>query len=173
VRLPKGPRVKVKVTKEKIQDAVRGDSSHCMIAESLKEAVPFAKSVSVDMASIRFSDPARGLRYMYMTPRSAQLCLVDFDQGKPPEPFEFTIYGAHVVRMNRQSKHAAKSPPQKKAEARQRLHDTLAKSRLVVRAKGLAPEVVGGRLDPSGSFAKRRAFGIRLLGRSPAELSAE
>lgn len=41
-KAPRAPRVHVQVDTDAIEDATRGDSGHCMIAESLKKAVPDA-----------------------------------------------------------------------------------------------------------------------------------
>jgi hypothetical protein len=100
-RVPHGPRVDVNVTKP-IMDLSKGrNSSHCMIAEALRDARPDAASISVDLQTIRFSLPNRRLRYTYLTPRIAQLALIKFDQGQMPEPFSFSLKGAHVTSMFR------------------------------------------------------------------------
>lgn len=91
------PRVHVNVTGDVIEAAERRDSSHCMIADAIRVAVPNAKFISVDLATIRFTDLLAGKRYIYLTPRSAQLALVKFDQGEATEPFQFRIDRAHVL----------------------------------------------------------------------------
>src|SRR5262245_57512785 len=72
------PRGLVRVTDELIETALPKNSEHCMIADAVKIAFPGAKGVSVDLATIRFSDPEKGLRYIYLTPRIAQTALVEF-----------------------------------------------------------------------------------------------
>ena len=62
-----------------------------MIADAVREALPEVKSISVDLQTIRFSDPGRGQRYTYLTPMIAQDYLVAFDEGQPLEPFEFRL----------------------------------------------------------------------------------
>ena len=52
------PRVNVQVTPDIINVAARRDSGHCMIADALRLAVPEAQSVSVDLATIRWTDNA-------------------------------------------------------------------------------------------------------------------
>lgn len=95
---PRSPRLQVTITPEIIARAMPANSKACMIAEAIKEAFPDAKAVSVDLQSCRFTDPARGLRYTYLTPRTAQKPLIDFDQGIEPRPFEITLKNAHVTR---------------------------------------------------------------------------
>jgi hypothetical protein len=87
------PRIKIQVTKEIIANACKADSARCMIADALKVAYPDAQAVIVDLQLIRFSDPKSGRRYEYLTPQRCQVGLVDFDQGIPPEPFEFRLQG--------------------------------------------------------------------------------
>lgn len=91
------PKVHVQVTQEIIDKAQRRDSSHCMIADAVAAAVPNARYISVDLATIRFTDPNAGVRYVYLTPRSAQAALLAFDQGEPTEPFGLRLQGAHVL----------------------------------------------------------------------------
>src|SRR5688572_22178065 len=79
-RTPRAPRVIVNVTQEMIDRSMVKDSSHCMIAETVRAAVPSAQYVAVDIQTIRFSDPKRRLRYTYLTPRIAQVPIVQFDQ---------------------------------------------------------------------------------------------
>lgn len=92
------PRITVAVTREIIDLSERRNSSHCMIAEAVKRSVPEARHVSVDLATIRFTDPNKRLRYIYLTPRKAQYALLDFDQGHHAEPFEVQLRAAQVVR---------------------------------------------------------------------------
>lgn len=84
-------RVTVNVTQELIDRAEKRDSSHCMIADAVRAALPEAKSVSVDLVTIRFTDPAKNQRYIYLTPLTAQQALVDLDQGRHNEPFKFVL----------------------------------------------------------------------------------
>lgn len=170
VRLPRAPKVVVKVTEEIIKESVKADSSHCMIAESLKRQVPSARSISVDIASIRFSDREVGLRYIYMTPRIAQVPIIEFDQGRIPEPFQFQLSGGHVIRMGGHSKFRSGKGTQAQVESARRLHAALGKTRLRPPKNAgptSVPERVGGKAPPTTAFAKRRAFGIRMLGRVP------
>lgn len=96
------PQLKVELTREGIDAAKERDSSHCMIAEAVKTAFPGAAYVSVDLQTIRFSDPEKHLRYTYLTPRTAQIALVNFDQGRTPEPFAFRLGRGQVTRSGQQ-----------------------------------------------------------------------
>lgn len=80
-RYPSARDVKLTISHDLIQQSMQRNSGHCMIAEAVKMAVPDARHVSVDIATIRFSDPARNVRFTYLTPRKAQEALVAFDQG--------------------------------------------------------------------------------------------
>jgi hypothetical protein len=165
-RKPNSPRLHLDITKELIQAAVPRDSNHCMIAEAVKIAFPGARGVAVDLATIRFSDRKKRLRYSYMTPRIAQATLVNFDQGRKPEPFSFLLRGAMVTRAVSSStghkKTARRSPTKAQSEATR-------KATLVRRNEGLVPERVGGKTPPlqkssdNVPFSRRRAFGLRAL----------
>jgi len=85
-------RINVQVSQEHINLATRADSSHCMIADALRAALPDAKKVSVDLQTIRFTDPKKGQRFTYLTPTIAQDYLVAFDQGLPLTPFNFSLH---------------------------------------------------------------------------------
>ena len=84
-------RIRVNVTKELIEAAIPLDSSHCMIADAIKVAVPEARSVIVDLAAIRWTNPREGKRYIYFTPGSVQDVLLQFDNGVKPRPFRFDL----------------------------------------------------------------------------------
>lgn len=171
-RTPKAPWVKVQVTEEQIKGAVQRDSGHCMIAEATRAAFPDAKAVSVDLQTVRFTDPRRGLRYTYLTPRPAIVALVKWDQGDMPEPFNFTLRGGHVTRSGSNSLRRPLSPKeqeQRKRAAAAGRKARLNRARLVVRKNdGHVPDRVGGRTPPlmrkdNVPLARRRAFGLRAL----------
>ena len=77
-------RVTLDITEEIINRAVRADSNACVIADAIKAQVPNATAVTVDLATIRWSDKAAGKRYIYLTPQGAQLTVYAFDRGIPP-----------------------------------------------------------------------------------------
>lgn len=168
------PRLRVAVTQDIIDSAVPKDSGHCMIAEAIAAAYPTATWISVDLATIRFTDEAAGYRYIYLTPRPAQAALLDFDQGVTPQPFHFVVTAAQIV---------ASGGGRRGQEAR------LAKLRNTDPATGEAansgehavPVKAGGKAPPSGALAatrdaktrrevknvakvgRRREFGLRAI----------
>ncbi len=94
--------VRVQVTDELIASATPRNSSHCMIADAIQAAVPQAKQIAVDLATIRFTDPDKNMRYIFLTPRSAQTALLLFDQGLPVDTFDFVLRtAAQVVRTGK------------------------------------------------------------------------
>jgi hypothetical protein len=132
-----------------------------MIAEAVRSAVPDARSVSVDLQTIRFTDAERGLRYVYLTPRIGQMALVDFDQGRLPEPFSMQLRGGQVILSGNRGRRE-RSPKQ--------VEQSMAalKKAALVKAKSTTNrtvERVGGKAPPVGSFARRRQFGLKALDR--------
>ncbi len=83
--------LQVDVSSDIITKSSRRDSSHCMIADAIQAALPVARSVSVDLATIRFTEPKKGRRFVYLTPPGAQRALILFDQGGKVDPFVFTL----------------------------------------------------------------------------------
>lgn len=175
INYPDGPKFFVDVTAEMIAEAVRGNSSHCMISEAIKDARPEAMWVSTDLQTIRFTDRERGLRFTYLTPRKAQLALLNFDQGIDPEPFRFRLGQAQVT---------ASGNPKNRP-------DKLRKAKIVqphgqANAGGNVARRVGGSTAPLGALSdtkkrpskktdaapitagqrtgKRREFGLRAMG---------
>ena len=61
MRTPKGPQITLDVTSDIISASRPRDSRHCMIAEALRTAYPAASKISVDLATIRFTDKKKGL----------------------------------------------------------------------------------------------------------------
>lgn len=162
-RYPRGPRLKVKITAELIELAKVRDSSHCMIAEAVRDVFPPAAHISVDIQTIRFSIPDRGIRCTYLTPRIAQVGIVDFDQGETPKPFSFQLIGAQVTRMLRRAK--SQVAPRPRSEAQKA---AVAKATAVLRpdpGNRVVPDKIGGRTPPLSRYAHRREFGLRALRR--------
>ncbi|MGH3094822.1 MAG: hypothetical protein ACRDMV_02335 [Streptosporangiales bacterium] len=126
------PRISVKVTQEIIATSIERDSSHCMIADALAKTLPNASYVSVDLATIRFTDLSAGKRYVYLTPRNAQEALLDFDQGKKPESFTLRLAGAHVLLAGNARRAKASLEPQNSS------------------TDGVPPERRGGQAPPVG-----------------------
>lgn len=142
-RKPRAPQVTVVVTPEIIQEAVERHSGHCVIADAVRRTVPEASHVSVDLQTVRFTDKSKGLRYTYLTPRRAQVCLVKFDQGVLPEPFEIRLNGGHVTAAGNKN-----NPKLSKATVRNTDGNKVL-------------ERVGGKTPPVAGVSNRRAFGLR------------
>jgi hypothetical protein len=169
-KLPHGPALHVHVTPEIIAAAKRGDSGYCMLAEAVKIAFPdVAKgknAVSVDLQTIRVSDAKKNLRYVFLTPRMAQVALVDFDQGSEVEPFSFRLRGAHVMNRPFGGSEAAKERAKKGARA-----SALARATMREESKIGIPIRVGGKPPPLQKtadgvpYSRRREFGLRALRR--------
>jgi hypothetical protein len=172
-RRPRIPTVNLTLTEELIRDAIPRDSSHCMWADAVKAAVPGARSVSVDLQTIRFTDPEKPLRYTFLTPRLAQSNLIDFDQheGQASDKFIQKWAGAHVQLKGGQVTKAAL----KSSHARTRGEGSVP-DRAELRAPTAnhsprhVPDKIGGRTPPVGPLTntqygagKRRAFGLRGL----------
>ncbi len=164
---PRAPKVKLEITQEIIDDAIERDSSHCLWAEAIKSAYPGASRVSVDLQTMRFTDPAKGLRYTYLTPRIAQVALVNFDQGVMPDEHSVTLKAGHVTAAGkRQTSDRELSPAQKeqRKKAAKRSSELLKKTTLRHAGGSAVPDRVGGRTPPIGAGA-RREFGLRGLSR--------
>lgn len=88
-----GKRVTIEVTEADIEQAVPKDSGHCAIADAIARQIPGAANVTVDLQTIRWSDRDKGKRYVYLTPRVAQILLLDFDRGDRDrcEPLTFRL----------------------------------------------------------------------------------
>lgn len=151
-KLGRAPRISITVSDYEIDHGIGRDSSHCMIAEALKANLPWAKYVSADLQTIRVSDVTKRERYIYLTPRIAQIALVQFDQGIKPKPFTFQLRRGHVVRIY--SNQVGQKLSNQKASLR-RQQGGAGRGRSI-------PERVGGKPPPTAR-GMRRAFGIRSL----------
>jgi N-acetyl-beta-hexosaminidase len=182
----------IEVTQEVINDSIQRDSSHCMIAEAVKQAIPDAGFVSVDLQTIRFSHKKTRKRYVFLTPRRAQVELIKFDQGIQPEPFSVQLQRGQVIEMSeRKPNRDSKAEREAKAAetATQRITDRLfptpveetpeppasKKKRPYKRAeiKGVSTDhdsraqKVGGQAPPVGALStakgRERRFGLKSL----------
>lgn len=150
--LPKRmPYVLVKVEQRHIDMSMPEKSSHCMIAEAIKELVPGASAVTVDLHTIRWSDRSKQCCYEYLTPRAGQIGLLKFDRGVPVKPFEFRLRGGRIIR----SYFGARPGPT--------LAQRIARAEEVETAKSLAGELAGKtpsrRPKPGARKSKDPAFG--------------
>jgi len=182
------PRLDFQVTADIIATAIPRDSAHCMIADALKAAMPRAAWVSVDLATIRFTDLVAGRRYIYLTPRSAQEALIAFDQGERPEPFRVRGSAAQMIRTG-SARYARKiadpanpdpgpdddvePTPKPKRKSREKGQPATIGDQ---NGRNNVPIIEGGRQLPIGPLAKpdvkrpaskkparRREFGLRAM----------
>jgi hypothetical protein len=162
------PVLTFEISAEHIATAIPRDSGHCMIADALAEAYPNATYISVDLATIRFTDPAAGRRYIYLTPNVAQLALIAWDNGEPVEPFKINrLRAAQMVLTGSASraKRAARAADEPKRRESAELYYPNGVS------SGQVPLKIGGEAPPTGPLAvgsggrrgKRREYGIRAL----------
>lgn len=149
------PRIFVIVTKEAIDNGVARNSNHCMIAESLKERYPQLRYVSVDIQTIRATDPEKKERYVWLTPRAAQKMIIDFDAGRRPQPFSFHCRDGQVTDSGK-----TYDPVEAKKKRRKVLKAKLRMAR--GGNKQTVPERIGGKTPPR-SVGQRRSFGLRSL----------
>jgi len=167
---PRGPAKNVTVTQDHIDKGIPRDSGYCMIAEAIKSTIPWASWVSVDLQTIRFTDLNRKLRFTYLTPRSCQEVLADWDDGIKPEPWTFKLKEAHVTRAGRYKPKSAEQAARDNAARRHRskpVPDLPRRRTIAPRGNDLSgnvSEVVGGH-PPPVSINRRRAFGLRSLRR--------
>lgn len=159
----RAPRIDFTVTAEQIERAKRAHSEHCMIADALRERYPDAAFVSVDLATIRFTDLTAGWRYVYLTPARAQQALVDWDQGHDVEPFRVVQRAAQMIptagaRRQRAQANPGSGTPRKADEDKPTRPGP---KRLTVASNGEVPVVVGGKELPETRRGRRREYGLR------------
>jgi hypothetical protein len=89
--------IKVNITEDLIARATQRDSRHCMIAEAIKAEHPHFRNITVDLATIRWTNPRTQKRYICLTPNEGRNALVKFDQGAPVEPFSMSVKAIQVT----------------------------------------------------------------------------
>jgi hypothetical protein len=96
-------RLFVEVTEEQIRKGLERDSSHCVIALALAAAAPTFRHISVDLQSIRTTDPKKHLRYTWLTPHLARDIVVNTDQGLREKilPCTFSIKPAIIAQSGK------------------------------------------------------------------------
>jgi len=115
--LTRSPRPRLDLTRELIDTAIPRDSGHCVIADAIKSQVSDASDVSVDLATIRWTDRAKGVRYIYLTPLTAQRFLLGFDKGEPLEPQTVRLPSAvQVVQVRARNRATQEHSRQRRAE---------------------------------------------------------
>jgi hypothetical protein len=169
-RYPRSPVIDVSVTRQILTDAIERNSGHCVFAESVKAACPWATKIAVDLQTIRMSDREKGLRYAYLTPRSCQTALVLFDQGHRDKlhPFRFKLSHAHIARMREGSQLHSNTQTGKRRKRKLLGGVHMPPSRAILTnaensGRGDVPRRVGGKLPPTMNASNRREFGIRAM----------
>lgn len=160
-------RRRINITQEIIDTSMRANSSHCMIADAVRKAIPYARRVEVDLQTIRYTDGDE--RHVFFTPRAAQLALIKFDQGDDDlVPFVFSL-GAPTQVVKRKQK--SENPDDRTMKLREYASIGGKKSQEKARvandaAKKKGTTKLGGQLPPTFSTASnlgdRRMFGLRL-----------
>lgn len=149
----------IDVTQEIITRAVQRDSSHCVIADAIRQAMPQATYVSVDLQTIRLTDPVTGRRYIYLTPAPAQKLLVNFDQGHKPQPL--TLRVGRPAQIMKQRKRPATT-----GKRGGHVHEP-ERARTVVDNGAGSVTVMGGDYPPTAALSstrgRRRTFGLKTL----------
>lgn len=160
-----GPNVMIEIRDVDIEHGRPRDSRHCMIAKAIERAVPQATFIAVDLATIRWTDLAKGERYVFLTPRVAQNHLVKFDKAKPIEPIAFRLSRAQVSKSGAGRARTPEQLARKAAGAKKKREAT----KLERTYQGEVPTRLGGDTPPLQTmsdgvpFSRRRAYGLRGL----------
>jgi hypothetical protein len=160
-------RVKFQVTAENIKNACKADSRHCMIAQAIATELPHVRAISVDMMTIRWSDPAKGWRFVYLTPKPAQEALVRYDMGLEIRPFSFQVRSGHATPMNlgsgknRKRAHKVRENKIAKVTDKTIVHSVGSESVPMWPAKKDSVTSVGSKPVPMGPGKKDSIDGIR------------
>jgi hypothetical protein len=171
-------RRRISVEDPHIAQALQRSSSACAIAEAVKQQIPNAIHVSVDLATIRWTDRVKQLRYVALTPMCAQELIVNFDQGlrEKLQPISFDLKPVMISRAGakrRQVPEASElrgsgispAPPADPQEAKPKLIPYAGKEKRTVskvKPDGTVPVVLGGRMPPISALpSNQRAFGLR------------
>jgi hypothetical protein len=111
-------RLFVEVIEEHIAKALERCSSHCIVAMAVASALPHARHISVDLQSIRFTDPKKQLRYTFLTPHLARDIVIGFDQGERDKlkPVRFSMKPAIIAQSGKKRATPTKG---QRSEARQ------------------------------------------------------
>lgn len=75
------PKITLTIAEKARQAAIKSNSGGCLIAAAILQQYPHLSDPTVDMATVRFTDRQRGIRYTYLTPPEAQHVLLSFDRG--------------------------------------------------------------------------------------------
>ena len=160
--MPRIPSPVLEITEEIIAAAEKRHSGHCMIAETVKKAIPDATYISVDLATTSFTIQKDGLRYTFLTPAPAQAALVNFDQGNHTEPFTVRLRKGIATTSGR----TKKGKHVRKATLVPSSHENHAPSRDGGKPPPKGALHAGGTGTPKDKITgvgSRRTFGIKNL----------
>jgi hypothetical protein len=96
-------RIHISLTQQHIDESMQRNSSHCAGVAAIKEAIPDATFVSLDLQSWRLS--RKGCRYVGLTPHVLQDFLVNYDQGNAVSPITFTLKPAYICKAGKKRTH--------------------------------------------------------------------
>ena len=153
----------IHVTKEDYEAAVPGSSSHCAVEVAIKRMFPEFKFISVDIQSIRWSDPKHDVRHMALTPQPIARNILEFDAVRVPGDISFYLRSVMQTPMLH-GRHGEKSfqygtADQSAAKLRKpKVKATGKRNGKSSHVNGV-PTVVGGSLPPRAHM--RRSFGLR------------
>jgi len=93
----------VSVTQDDINEGVRDQSAHCIVATAIGRSIPEALRISVDVQTIRFTIGKE--RLIYMTPREVGRYILAFDAGNfaAIKPMKIEIADPQVAEPKRKS----------------------------------------------------------------------
>jgi hypothetical protein len=173
-------RCEIAVLQKHIDEAMRANSSHCAIAFAIRDAIPDATFVAVDLQTIRWSNPKRGVRYCFLTPTIAQHdVIIPFDQGEECKPVTFKMKPAFITRIGAKRNHTpdadqlkgtglkvAEEEPSRPLIPYAGKEKPERKRRAISATKpdGSIPVTLGGRMPPRSVLA-RREYGLRQVRR--------
>ncbi len=163
--------LKVSVTAPLIERATQRDSRHCMIAEAILAARPDFRRVIVDLATIRWTNPRTGKRYVALTPELAAVALVKFDQGQEVEPFELALTPIQSTPVPINKATESRAEARAAGRAKPRVTTSQARGPRVMKIDGQGRSTIeggaplrGGHLSNVTLSGRRyRAYGLRQL----------
>jgi len=172
-----GPRIKVNVTQEIIDQAIASNSAHCVIADAIKCALAVKvggrySQVTVDLSQIRVTDNKLEKRFIYFTPQKCQRCIAQFDQGKRHAlvPFAFNLRNPVQV-VNKRVREGIDVERHEKAVANGRKGGLAAQkliAKIASKSKGPRRKETqkknGNPMPLASPLGHRRQFGIKGLG---------
>jgi hypothetical protein len=174
-------RRRISVGDTHIAESLQRSSSACAIAAAVREQIPNAVHVSVDLATIRWTDSVKKLRYTALTNFCAQELIVNFDQGEREklQPISFDLKPVIIARSGSRRRQVPDAgelrgsgispaspadPPEAGASRKPKIPYAGQEKRTVSKPKpsGEVPVVLGGRMPPISALpSNQRAFGLR------------